>query len=150
MTERKASKPQVSAEMWIKLSMDGFKDAWLQIPHHGTREYKIRVGISLLKLWRTNWRPEFEETRPAVAPRKSEPPIIAESLLIMFAPARRADHVIGDLEERFTRECEELGRRRAVCRYWARTLHSLWPLLRRAIGKALKWGAVIDTVRRHL
>ncbi len=37
---------------------------------------------------------------------------------------------------------------RAVRLYSARTLRSLWPLLRRAIGKALKWGAVIATVRR--
>jgi hypothetical protein len=56
--------------------------------------------------------------------------------------------VIGALNERFIRDCEKLGRPRAVRLYWARTLRSLWPLLRRAIGKALKWGAVIATVRR--
>src|SRR5258708_15480863 len=40
------------------------------------------------------------------------------------------------------------GRDYAVRWYWTDTLRSLWPLLRRAIGKALKWGAVIATVRR--
>jgi len=43
---------------------------------------------------------------------------------------------------------KKLGRPRAVRLYWARTLRSLWPLLRRAIGKALKWGVLIATVRR--
>jgi hypothetical protein len=51
--------------------------------------------------------------------------------------------MVGDLNERFTTEREKLGRDRAVRLYWARTLRSLRPLLRRAIGKALQWGAVI-------
>jgi hypothetical protein len=77
-----------------------------------------------------------------------EPPKIAEFLLTALLSRARADALTGDLEERFTRDCEELGRRRAVRLYWARTLRSLWPLLRRATAKALKWGAVIATVRR--
>jgi hypothetical protein len=56
--------------------------------------------------------------------------------------------MVGDLNERFANERDKLGRCRAVRLYWARTLRSLWPLLRRAIGKALKWGAVIAAARR--
>ncbi len=81
-------------------------------------------------------------------PRKSEPPWLAEFLLIAFATTRRAEYVIGCRNERFVRECKELGRDRAVRRYWADTLRSLWPLLGRMIGKALKWGAVIAAMRR--
>jgi hypothetical protein len=77
-----------------------------------------------------------------------DPPKLAEFLLIAFATTRHAAHVVGDRNEVFARECEEFGRDRAVRRYWADTLRSLWPLLRRVIGKALKWGAVIATVRR--
>ncbi len=55
---------------------------------------------------------------------------------------------MGDLNERFTRDCEKLGGPRAVRLYWARTLRSLWPLLRRASAKVLRWGAVIAAVRR--
>jgi hypothetical protein len=76
------------------------------------------------------------------------PPTLAEFLLTALATSRQAEAVTGDLNERFTDDCEKLGRPRAVRLYWARTLRSLWPLLRRAIGKALKWGAVIAAVRR--
>ncbi len=76
------------------------------------------------------------------------PPKIAEFLLTALATSRAAEAMVGDLTERFADECEKFGHQRAVRLYWARTLRSLWPLLRRAIGKALKWGAVIAAVRR--
>jgi hypothetical protein len=76
------------------------------------------------------------------------PPKLAEFLLIALSSPSRGESMIGDLKERFAREFQELGRDRAVRLYWARTLRSLWPLLRRAIGKALKWGAVIAAVKR--
>jgi hypothetical protein len=80
--------------------------------------------------------------------RRGDPPESAEFLLTLFATTRHAEAVIGDLNERFGDECQKIGRSRAIRLYWARTLRSLWPLLRRAIGKALKWGAVISIVRR--
>ena len=91
-----------------------------------------------------------EVTVKLIAPMsdQQDPPKIAEFLLTALATTRHAEAAVGDLNERFTDECEKLGRRRAVRLYWARTLRSLWPLLRRAIGKALKWGAVIAAVRR--
>jgi hypothetical protein len=70
-----------------------------------------------------------------------DPPKIAEFLLIAFATTRYAAHAVGDRNEVFARECKELGRDRAVRRYWADTLRSLRPLLTRAIERALKWGA---------
>jgi hypothetical protein len=78
----------------------------------------------------------------------TNPPKLAEFLLIAFATTRHAAHAVGDRNEVFARECGEFGRDRAVRRYWADTLRSLRPLLRRAIGKVLKWGAVIAAVRR--
>jgi hypothetical protein len=77
-----------------------------------------------------------------------DPPKIAEFLLTALATARHAESAIGDLNERFADECQKLGRDRAVRLYWARTLRSLWPLLWRAMGKAVKWGAVIAALRR--
>jgi hypothetical protein len=76
------------------------------------------------------------------------PPRLAEFLLTVLATSRRTEAMIGDLNEYFTRECEEFGRDRAVRLYWARALRSLGPLLRRAAGKVLKWGAVIAAARR--
>jgi hypothetical protein len=79
---------------------------------------------------------------------ETDPPKLAEFLLIAFATSRQADHMIGDRNEKFDRECEEFGRDRAVRRYWADTLRSLRPLLVRAIGRALKWGVVVAAVKR--
>jgi hypothetical protein len=84
----------------------------------------------------------------APAPQRLDPPEFAEFLLTLLATTRTAEAMIGDLNEHFARERKELGRDRAVRLYCARTLRSLWPLLRRAIGKAMKWGAVIAAVRR--
>jgi hypothetical protein len=84
----------------------------------------------------------------ASVPKGLDPPGVAEFLLTMLATTRYSEAVVGDLNERFAGECKEIGRDRAVRLYWARTLRSLWPLLRRAIGKAVKWGAVISVVRR--
>jgi hypothetical protein len=81
---------------------------------------------------------------------KLDPPMLAEFLLTAVATSSRAEAAVGDLNERFADECQKFGRRRAVRLYWARTLRSLWPLLVRAIGKALKWGAVIATTRWYL
>jgi hypothetical protein len=67
----------------------------------------------------------------------ADPPEIAEFLLTMLATTRGADAMIGDLNERFTRECKEFGRNRAVRLYWARALRSIGPLLWRAIGKVV-------------
>ena len=78
----------------------------------------------------------------------SEPPWLAEFLLTMLLKPSHVDGVTGDLNERFASECRDLGQRRAIWRYWRRAFDSLWPLMRRAIGKALKWGAVIAAVKR--
>jgi hypothetical protein len=68
---------------------------------------------------------------------KPDPPKFAEFLLTLLATTQRADAMIGDLNERFTRECREFSRASAVRLYWARTLHSLPPLVWRAIGKVV-------------
>ena len=93
------------------------KEHIILIPHHGSRTKQVA------------------------------PPKVAEFLLTALATTPRANAMNGDLNEHFTRDCEKLGRRRAVRLYWARTLRSLWPLLVRAIGRAVKWGALIATTR---
>jgi hypothetical protein len=80
--------------------------------------------------------------------RAVNPPAIAEFLLTMLATTRRAEAMIGDLNERFTRECQECGHARAVRLYWARTLRSVGPLLWRATAKVVRWGVVLAALRR--
>jgi hypothetical protein len=79
-----------------------------------------------------------------------EPPKLAEFVLTAFATSAKREAIRGDLAEIFARECCQLGAARAKRLYWARTLRSLAPLLCRAAVKAMKWGALIDVVRRHL
>jgi hypothetical protein len=94
-------------------------------------------------------RPDVRNGEPQTdVSAHDSPPKLAEFLLTALATTRAAEAMIGDLNERFADECKKFGRDRAVRLYWARTLRSLWPLLRRAIGKALKWGAVIAAARR--
>jgi hypothetical protein len=77
-----------------------------------------------------------------------EPPMLAEFLLTMLLKPSRVDGVTGDLRERFDSDLHRFGHRRAVWWYWRRTIESLWPLMRLAIGKALKWGVVAAAVKR--
>jgi hypothetical protein len=49
--------------------------------------------------------------------------------------------MVCDFDEHLTHDYQKFGGDRAVPLYWARTLRSLWPLLKWAIGKALKSSA---------
>jgi hypothetical protein len=79
---------------------------------------------------------------------RAEPPKVAEFLLAFLLKPSRADAMIGDLNERFQRDYKDLSCHRARWLYWARTLQSLWPLMRQAAGRALKVGAMIEAARR--
>jgi len=77
-----------------------------------------------------------------------EPPRLPEFLLVVFASAEYCDAWLGDLNERFTRDCQAVGLSRARRLYWARSLRSLWPVLQRAIARGVKWGAILSTLKR--
>jgi hypothetical protein len=85
---------------------------------------------------------------PNLAHQCAEPPRLADHCLALFLSGAKSEAIIGDLSERFRRDCEQHGAGRARRMYWDRTLRSLWPLLRRAIARAFKWGVVIESVRR--
>jgi hypothetical protein len=57
------------------------------------------------------------------------PPALAEWLVALIVPRRRADAVLGDLEERFQRDAASRGLRRARLRYWAEALRSVGPIV---------------------
>jgi hypothetical protein len=92
------------------------------------------------------WLPDDEK----LYRRRHDPPKYAELLLTAFASTRHGEAMIGDLNEQYAGWCEHFGTRHARWLYWARTAQSIGPLLLRWIGKALKWAAVISTVRRAL
>jgi hypothetical protein len=129
----------------------------LHAPHHSSRRVVSRNNITTVITTHDDEDHQFavNSVRPLTeddlrALENPEPPHLAEFLLTALAFSRRAEHAIGDLNEQYAREYREFGAKRAGLRYWAKALQSLAPLLVRAVGKALKWGAVIDMVRRHL
>lgn len=78
----------------------------------------------------------------------SDPPKIADYCLSLFLSPAKSDAIIGDLNERFVQDCQRYGTARARQHYWGHTLWSLWPLLKRAAARAVRWGVVFEGVRR--
>jgi hypothetical protein len=78
------------------------------------------------------------------------PPAVAEFLLRLCATSKHRESALGDMNERFARDCVNRGFNRARLLYWAEALRSLFPLAGRLLGRALKWAAVVDTIRRFL
>jgi hypothetical protein len=76
-----------------------------------------------------------------------QPPRLAEFLLTLFANSEHGESACGDLNERYSREHEAFGTLRAKRLYWARALRSLWPLLCRVVGRAVKWGVILSIKR---
>ena len=77
-----------------------------------------------------------------------DPPFAAELLLSLFLTKKRADAVIGDLNEQFHKNCLQCTPARARRLYWRGALRSVGPLLMRAIGRAIRLGAFAEFVRR--
>jgi hypothetical protein len=77
-----------------------------------------------------------------------DPPPAADLLISLLLTSRRSEAVIGDLTERFQKDSREYGAVRARRLYWGRALRSVWPLLRRAVGRAIRLGAFVEAVRR--
>jgi hypothetical protein len=80
-----------------------------------------------------------------LVPAVAKPLPVAEFLLGIFVPAKRVEHVAGDMNERFDRDCERYGARRAKRMYWAQVLRSVGPLVVRAIGRV-----VVEAIKRQL
>jgi hypothetical protein len=80
----------------------------------------------------------------------SQPPRWAGFLVALFSKNRvAADALIGCMNERFVHDCTMYGVQRATILYWKEALRSLWPLIRRALGRAVKWAAIISALKRY-
>jgi hypothetical protein len=92
-----------------------------------------------------------EHEYPA-APEKVHvnPPGLGEALLVIFAPKRRVDAMLGDLAERFNDDVEEKGLKRARLLYWARVLQSIGPMLWTKVRKAGIFITICEISRRWI
>jgi hypothetical protein len=98
------------------------------------------------------WRPARGREKIVAAmdlvPAVAKPPPLAEFLLGVCIPSKRSAYVLGCMNERFDRDCERYGIRRAKRLYWSQVLRSVGPLAIRTLGHALKWGALAEAFRR--
>jgi hypothetical protein len=78
------------------------------------------------------------------------PPAISEFFLTALSDAKKADAIIGDLNERFHADCVDptIGPKRARLRYRASVFRSLRPLFWRWLKRAGLVGLLIDAFRR--
>jgi AAA domain len=81
---------------------------------------------------------------------RTVPPPVAECLMALLAPKRKAESILGDLEERFQRDYQKLGKTRANSLYWARTIASIAPLVWSLLKRIGVVALLIDVGRRWL
>jgi len=79
-----------------------------------------------------------------------EPPLLAESLLCIFARAKDIDALMDYFEELFERDCAAgMSRRRANVRYWSKVIRSIGPQILQA-ARRLGWLGLIMAAFRRL
>jgi hypothetical protein len=78
------------------------------------------------------------------------PPSWAEYAVNLFAPAKRREALVGDLEERFAKDCERLGEKRARRKYCIRAIRELGPVLLQWLKKIGGVVGIIDLARKVL
>jgi hypothetical protein len=101
------------------------------------------INVTAISVWRLR-----KQGRSSSSVRR-EPPWLAESLLCIFARAKDIDALMGDFEELFTRDCASgMPHGRAVARYWARVLRSLWPQMWQAIRRVGLLGLIAAALKR--
>ena len=86
----------------------------------------------------------------AICDRSSpaEPPQFADFMLTLMLSEAKGDAIIGDRNERFEQDCQRFGAERARGIYWGRALISMWPLIRRVVARAIRWGIIAEYARR--
>jgi hypothetical protein len=117
--------------------------------HHGEGDVDVLIegNVDRLYLVALEHPPKKSLKSPDV-PAPPAPPWIAEFVLTLLANTAQREGALGDLSERFQSDCEVLGTSRAARLYWARCARSVWPLLRSAIGRGLKWTAILAFLKR--
>ena len=121
-----------------------------------------RETLSHVKLWQSAAKDRascaFVLAEPANALRgdrawsdseRREPPLLAKSLLCIFARTKDIDALMGDFEEQFARDCKSgMSDRRAAARYWAQVLRSIGPQMWQAIKRVGLLGLIAAALRR--
>jgi hypothetical protein len=79
-----------------------------------------------------------------------QPPAKAELLLYWFLKKDEQEAIIGDLIERYPKIHARLGERLARRWFWGEMVHSLWPLIKRALLKAGGLVTLSEWIRRHI
>jgi hypothetical protein len=78
------------------------------------------------------------------------PPQFAETLVQSLAPKRTVQHLLGDLQEVFEKNCNRFGEARARRLYWAQVLRAIGPGIWRRIKRLGLIAFLIDYGRSKL
>lgn len=66
---------------------------------------------------------------------RSSPPALSEFIIRVIATGRTREALLGDLEEKYERDCRSVGVSRARWHYRAEVCRTAFPILRRTLGK---------------
>jgi hypothetical protein len=80
----------------------------------------------------------------------ASPPRLAEALFQLFAPKKTVQHLLGDLQEVFEKNCARFGKARARRLYWAQVLRAIGPGIWRRVKKLGLIGILIDYGRSKI
>jgi hypothetical protein len=77
-----------------------------------------------------------------------KPSKFADFCLSLFLGSAKSEGIIGDLWERFDRDQQRYGAQRARLNYLGGALYSLGAIAKRVFDRMIKWGVVLELVRR--
>lgn len=89
----------------------------------------------------------FDDTLEIQQP---SPPQLAEALFSMLAPKKTVQHLLGDMQEIFEKNCARFGKARAKRLYWTQVLRAIGPGLWRRVKKLGFIGILIDYGRSKI
>ena len=101
----------------------------------------------LTVIYHSSWRAAYNAWLQAPDHKRASPPRLAKFILLLLAPSKDREPLLGDIEEAYrTIVLPEYGPRAAWFWYWRQVCTSIWPLLRvwlrGIIGMILLWKGV--------
>lgn len=91
----------------------------------------------------------FEGEAPPAPYIPPAPPPAAEFIFSALLPKKGREFLLGDMDERFSSDCERFGVERARRRYWASVINSVIPLLWKRTKK-IRALAYLEVARKAL
>ena len=96
------------------------------ISKEGRVAHHLLIKISNTPIYKNSKSPIFSEVASS---EKLIPPKLAEMFLMLVTRKKSREAIIGDLEQKYARNCADFGVGRARRLYWVETIWTVGPLL---------------------